>query len=213
MLLLQRGHHRHHRFDKARPVRALRPKAPLAPEDPRPNRALGGVVRGLHPFVPHECPQGLPQLAQLPAGALGLGHPTRLTRFQQPLHCLPHGPHVAGKSRVGQGPLPDPMPPLEHLPGLRAQGLANLPGTAPAFDHGFDVPQQMCPAHLPSPGRVPGVGAPAIGHQPPPELLPQQLLGHFAPARQANHKHGDVRGDRGPQPRALRPFPPAGLIR
>ena len=88
MLLLQRGHHRHHRFDKAGAFRALGPKAPLAPEDPWPNRPLGGVVRGLHPVVPHERPQGLPQLEQLPAGALRLGHPTRLARFQQPLHFL-----------------------------------------------------------------------------------------------------------------------------
>ena len=66
MLLLQRGHHRHHRFDTAGAFRALGPKAPLAPEDPWPNRPLGGVVRGLHPFVPHERPQGLPQLEQLP---------------------------------------------------------------------------------------------------------------------------------------------------
>ena len=61
MLLLQRGHHRHHRFHKAGAFRTLRPKAPLAPQNPWPNRPLGGVVRGLYPFVPYERPQGLPQ--------------------------------------------------------------------------------------------------------------------------------------------------------
>ena len=123
MLLLERGHHRHHRCNKARALHTLRPKAPLAPQDPWPNRPLGGVVRGFHPFVTHERPQGLPQLKQLPAGAFGLGHPTALARVQPPLHCLPHRPHRAGKGPMGQRAVADPMPPLEHLPGLRPQGF------------------------------------------------------------------------------------------
>ena len=63
MLLLERGHHRHHRFDKARPCGTLGPKAAFAPEDPRANRPLGGIVRGLHAFDPHERPQGVVDLS------------------------------------------------------------------------------------------------------------------------------------------------------
>ena len=74
---------------------------------------------------------------------------------------------------MGQRAVADPMPPVEHLPGLRLQGLADLLGAPPARDHGFDVPQQMRPAHLPSPAGIPGVGAPAIRHQPPPERSPK----------------------------------------
>jgi hypothetical protein len=85
MWLLQRGHHRHHRCDKVGAFRTLGPKVPRAPEDPGPNRPLGGVVRRLHPCVSDERPQGLPQLEQLPAGALRLGRPTRLPYVQQPL--------------------------------------------------------------------------------------------------------------------------------
>jgi hypothetical protein len=131
MLLLQRGHHRHHRFNKAGALWALRPKAPLAPEDPWPNGPLRGVVRGLHPFVTHECPQALPQLQDLPAAALCLGHPTGLARVQQPRHVAPDGPQIPGKGRVGQRPVADPMPPMEHLTGLRLQGSRRSLESAP----------------------------------------------------------------------------------
>jgi hypothetical protein len=70
----------------------------------------------------------------------------------------------------------------------------------------------MRPAHLPSPRRVPGVATPAIAHQPPPEALPQACLGHLAPARRADHTPADPLRHRGPQPRTLLAFPPAGRI-
>ena len=52
---------------------------------------------------------------------------------------------------MGQRPVADPMPPVEHLTGLRPQGLADLLGASTALDHGFDVPQQMRPTELPPP--------------------------------------------------------------
>jgi hypothetical protein len=119
MLLLQRGHHCHHRSDKAGTLRTLGPKAPLAPEHFWPNGPLGSVVRGVHPCVTDECPQGLPQLQDGPAGALRLGHPTRLTRLQKPLHFAPDRPHIPGTGGMGQPPVADSMPPVEHLIGLR----------------------------------------------------------------------------------------------
>ena len=70
----------------------------------------------------------------------------------------------------------------------------------------------MCPTDLPPPRRVAGVGAPALRHQRPPEVLPQQLVGHFGAARHPDHKHGDIGGDRGPPPRTRLSFSPAGLI-
>jgi hypothetical protein len=67
-----------------------------------------------------------------PAGALRLGHTTRLPRFQQPLHFAPDRPQIPGKGGMGQRPVADPMPPVEHLRGLRSQGLADLlKGIAP----------------------------------------------------------------------------------
>ena len=63
VLLLEGRHGRHHRLHKPGALGAMGPKAPLAPEGSRPNGPLGSVVRGLHPFVTYERPQGLPQLA------------------------------------------------------------------------------------------------------------------------------------------------------
>lgn len=188
MLLLQRGHHGHHRFDNASACRAWGPQAPLAPEDRWPHRPLGGVVRGLHPCGPYERPQGLPPREQLPAGALRCGHPTGLARFQPWLHFAPPGPHRAGKGRLGHRPLADSRPPLAHRPGLPPPGFPHRAGASPARDHGGDVPPQMCPAHLPSPWRVPGVTAPALGHHPPPKRSPQSS-GATLPPRDARPTH------------------------
>jgi hypothetical protein len=66
------------------------------------------------------------------------------------------------------------MPPLDQQAYLCAQGFPHLLGTPAPFDHGFNVPQPMRPTPLPSPSRVPGIGAPAIRHH-----LPQ----HRAPKR------------------------------
>ena len=48
--------------------------------------------------VGYEGQQRLAPLAHLSAGPCGLGGPTRLACFQQPLHRLPDGSHVAGKA-------------------------------------------------------------------------------------------------------------------
>ena len=106
-----------------------------------------------------------------------LGPPHGLARCQQPLPCLPHGPHRAGQGPLGPRPLADPRPPPATAAGLAPHGFPHLAGASPALDHGVDVPQPMRPAHLPSPRRVPGGGAPAIRHQPPPEALPPALPG------------------------------------
>ena len=103
MRLLQRGHHGHHGCDNAGTLRALGPKAPLAPEHAWPHGPLGGVVRGFHPVVTDECPQGLPPRQDGPAGALRRGHPTRLTRFPQPLHVAPDRPPIPSNDWVRDG--------------------------------------------------------------------------------------------------------------
>ena len=77
---------------------------------------------------------------------------------------------------------------MEHPAGLRLQGFPDLLRAPPAPDHGFDVPQQMRPAQLPPPGGIPVVGAPAIRHQPAPEVLAQEFLRHLATARQPDRK-------------------------
>ena len=53
------------------------------------------------------------------------------------------------------------MPPVEHLTGLRAQHFPKLLRVAPTLHHGFDTAQQMGPADLAPPSRVPSVRTPA----------------------------------------------------
>ena len=105
------------------------------------------------------------------------------------------------------------MPRMKHLPGLLPQAFSNFLRPSPTLDHGFKVPQQMRPADLAPAGRIPGIGAPAVGHQNATELFPQQLLRHLGPTRQADDKHGDPRRHGHPQPCAGAPFTPARLIK
>jgi hypothetical protein len=212
MLLLQRRDDGHHRFDKPRALCTLRPEAAFAPEDPWTDRSFSRVVRRFHVRMAHERPQRLPPLEDLPAHPFGLRHATDLSSLQQPLYLLPNPPHVGPKGGVRQRPLPDSMPPVEHLVGVGAQGRADLLGAPPAFDHGFNIPQQMRPTELPPPRGIPGIGAPAIRDQPPPELFPHELLGHLGTARQAHNKDGDPGSDGCPQPGSPGPFASPGLI-
>src|SRR5512132_134322 len=171
VLLLERGHHGHQRFDEPGAVRAVRPKAALAPEHPGTNGPLRRVIRRFHSWMSHERPQRLAPLEDLATHALGLGHTTRLPRFEPPLHFLPDRPHIAGKTGMRQRALTHPMPPMEHLAGLRSQGLPDDLRLATPHDHGLNIPQQMRPTQLPPPRGIPAIPTPAIGDQPPPEAL------------------------------------------
>src|SRR5919106_4577226 len=168
VLLLERRHDSHHRFHEPGPLWTVGPKTPLAPEDAGPYRSFRRVIGGLYLRVPHEGPQGLTPLEDLPAGAFGLGAPTGLARLQQPLHLPSDWLHVGPQAGRRQRTIPDTVPPMKHLAGLDAQGLADL-GRAPTpRDHRFNVPQQMRPTELPAPRGVPGVSTPAVRHQPAP---------------------------------------------
>ncbi len=212
MRRLQRGDPRQPRVDHATPCRALGAPAPLAPEAPRPNRALGGVVRGRPPGVPNEGPQGPPPRAPLPAPARRVGHPTRRACVQPPLHGLPHRPPSAGHGPMGPRAVADARPPGAHRPGWRLHGCPQRTGAPPTCAHGVAVAPQRRPAHRPSPRRIPGVGAPAIRHPPPPAALPQACSRDVTTTRHADPPHGDARRDRRPPPRPLPAFAPPGLV-
>ena len=113
---------------------------------------------------------------------------------------------------MAQGAIVHPMPPLEHLTGLRPQGFSNRLGWSTTLNHGLDIPQQMCPAELATPGRIPVIRTQPIGDQPPPKVLPQEFLGGLPTARQPHHKNRDPGRDRGPQPRALLSLAPPGFV-
>src|SRR5206468_10160343 len=175
MLLLERGHYRPHRFDKTRPLGTLCAKAAFAPQDPRADSALRRIVRGLDAFHAHKGPQGVVGFEHLPTDAFRLGHTTGLARFEPPCDRAPDGTHRDPELGVREMALADPMPRMKHLPGLLPQAFSNFLRPSPTLDHGFKVPQQMRPADLAPAGRIPGIGAPAVGHQNATELFPQQL--------------------------------------
>ena len=212
VLLCERGHHRHHRIHQPGALGALGPNAPLAPEGPWPNGPLGGVVRGLHPVVTHKRPQGLPSLEHLPTDPCRLWDATGLPLFEPPLHLAPDRPHRAGNACMGQRAVADAMPPVKHLASLVSQGLADRLGSSPALDHGFNIPHQMSPAELAPPGRIPAGPTPAVRDQPPPEPFSQECLRDLATARPPHHKDRHPGRDRRPQPRAVLPFTPSGLL-
>jgi hypothetical protein len=174
VLLCARGHHRHHRVHQPGALGALGPTAPLPPADPWPNGPLGGVVRGLHPFVTHKRPQGLPSLEHLPTDPCRLGDTPGLPVFEPPRHLAPDRPPIAGKARVGQRAVADAMPLVKHRASLVSQGFADLLGTSPARAHGGNIPQQMGPAELAPPGGIPAVPTPAVRDQPPPTPFSQE---------------------------------------
>jgi hypothetical protein len=70
----------------------------------------------------------------------------------------------------------------------------------------------MRPTELPAPRGIPAVGTPAIGHQPSPEILPQELLGYGGTARSPHNKDGDPGRHGRPQPGALPAFTPPGFV-
>lgn len=76
-----------------------------------------------------------------------------------------------------------PMLPMEHLLDLGAQGFPNDLGGITPRNHRLNIARQMRPAQLPPPGGIPAVPTPAIRHQPAPEALPREFLGHLTTAR------------------------------
>jgi hypothetical protein len=64
----------------------------MAPEHPWPNSPLGGVVGRLHAGGTHKRLERLALLEDVPTHPCGLGHRTRVARFQQPLHLAPNRP-------------------------------------------------------------------------------------------------------------------------
>lgn len=212
LLVLERCHDGHHRFDKARPLWAVGPKASLAPEDAGPDRCLCGVLRGVHPLMAYERPQGPAPLEDLPTGAFGLGNTTGLADLQQPLHLLADRLHGGSEAGRRQCLVPDVVPPLQHLAGLPSQGHADLGRAPPPHHHRFEVPPQVRPTQLAAPWGVPAIRTPAIRHQPPPGPIPQEFLGDLAAARPPHHLDRHPGGDGRPQPGALAPFAPSRFV-
>jgi hypothetical protein len=132
VLLFKRRHDSHHRFDKPRALGTLGPKATLAPEHTLTHGPLRRVVRRLHLGMAHKRPQRLAYLEDRPADSFGLGRPTGLTGFEQPLHLLPGRSPVAGKAGRRQRASTQPMPAVEHLACLRPQRLFDLLRAPPA---------------------------------------------------------------------------------
>ena len=120
-------------------------------------------------------------LEHFPTDAFCLGHATGLARFEPPRDRAPDRTHRDPELGVCEAAIADAMPRMKHLPGLLPQALPNLLRRSAAFNHGFKVPQQMRPAHLPPPGGIPRVGTPAIRHQDAAEPLAQQLLRDLGP--------------------------------
>src|SRR5262245_40634914 len=114
--------------------------------------------------------------------------------------------------RVRQRAITDLMPPVKHLACLLPQGFPNLLGAPPTLNHRFKVAQQMCPADLAPPRRIPRVRTPTIRHQDTTEALAQEILSHLGPTRPADRKDGDPRRDRHPQPGTGACFAPSRLI-
>src|SRR5918999_3502892 len=175
LLLLQRRHHCHHALDKTRAVFALRAKATFAPLHTRTDGALSHIVGRLNALNLHERPQGLAALENLAAHPFGFGYPTLATDFEEALDLAAKRCPIGAKRRSLQGAFAHPMPPLKHLVCLLKQGLANLLGEPPTASNRFKIPQQMRPAQLTPPHRIPVVSTVAVGHQDTRKSLAQQL--------------------------------------
>jgi hypothetical protein len=102
-----------------------------------------------------------------------------LAHVEQSLDLPSDRPHIVGQTRVRQRAVAHPMPPVEHLAGLCPQGLSNGLRLPTPLDHGLDIAQQMRPAQLPPPARIPVIGAPAIRHQIPQKRSPKSSLATF----------------------------------
>src|SRR4030095_6700654 len=100
-------------------------------------------------------PQAVVDFEHFTPDAFGLGHATRLARFEQPRDLASQRTHQDTEARVGERASTAPMPPVKHLAGLRSQGFANLLGAPPAFEHGFKAPEPMRPAAVTAPGGLP----------------------------------------------------------
>src|SRR5687767_12089082 len=114
-----------------------------------------------------------------PAGPLGFGHPTLATRFQQAFHLAAKRRHIGTKRRSFQGAVAHPMPPAKHLVRLLEQGITNRLGDPAAASNRFEIPQQMRPAQLTPPHRIPVVRAIAIRGQNTGKALTQELASHL----------------------------------
>src|SRR5262249_2085824 len=84
MRLFERGHYRHHDFDKTGACPTLSPKAAFAPPNPWADGTLRRIIGGLHTFHAHKGPQAVVDFEYFTPDAFGLGHATRLARFEQP---------------------------------------------------------------------------------------------------------------------------------
>jgi hypothetical protein len=182
-LVLARGHHRHHRFHKPGALRAVAPKAALAPAHAAANGPLGRMAGRLHLCLPHERPQGLPPLADLPTRPFRLRDAPGLPRVEPPLSLTANGPPRAGATRVRQCPLADPRLPVKPLTPLGPHGCPHRVGGSTPLNPGLAIPPQMRPAARSTPGGIPGVRTPALRDQPSPQAPTQELSGHLPTAR------------------------------
>ena len=212
MLLCERGHPRHHRVYTPGALRAVGPKAALAPAHAGAHGPLGHMVGRLPPCMPHERPQGLPPLEDLPTWPFRLRDATGVSRFEPPLYRTSDGPHLAGETRLRQRPLADPRPPVTQLTHLGPQGFPHGLGWSATRTHGLDIPPQMRPAELSTPRGLPVVRTPALRDQPSPTALTQELPGHLPTARPPHDTPGDRGRDRRPQPGTRPPFAPSGFV-
>jgi hypothetical protein len=143
----------------------LRAKAAFAPLHAWTDRPFRRIVGGLNAFDLHEGPQRLTALQNLPACPFGFGHPTLATGFEETLDLAAERRHIGAKCRSLQGAFAHPMPPRKHLVCLLKQGLADHLGESSTASNRFKIPQQMRPAQLTPPHRIPVVSTVAVGHQ------------------------------------------------
>ena len=158
LLLLQRRHHRHQAFDKAGAGCTLRAKAALAPEHTGTDRPLCRIVGRLDTGDLHECPQGLTPLQNVPACPFGL----RPHRSDCPLPRAARLPGAAASCKsetlsVARCPSRTRCHHVNIWCACASKASPIFSEAPTTVSHRFEIPQQMRPAQLAPPHRVPVV--------------------------------------------------------
>ena len=133
-----------------------------------------------------------------------------LSLDQEVFNFDPEINHTTPEGLPLQGPISNPMPPLEHEESLIDQLVANTSRLAFEFGKSDKFPEQMGPAKLPQP-IVDVVGAKPITYKDA-EKVSQEALGGFLVSTSVNHEDRQAGCQHDPQPGLLVLLPPAGLV-
>jgi hypothetical protein len=143
----------------------VRAKCQLPEDYTRPNCTLGGIVRGLHALLPHECPHCGFEGKQFAARAGGFGVKRRAALVQQLSNFSPDGHNVLAECRSAQGSVSDPAPVFEHLFLVPEQYVADaLSLWALGIHEVLEVALDVRPAELSARGGPPVVSGPSVAH-------------------------------------------------